>query len=56
MEKIISKIALLGLFSHGKNRISYPLLLATVKISLHTAAVWSRLYPQYAGHGSWGHF
>jgi hypothetical protein len=56
VEKIIAKPARLGLFHNGKCRVSFPMLLATVKLSLHTAAVWSRLHPQYSGYGNWVHF
>ena len=51
VEKIIAKVAMLGLFHNGKCRLRYRLLLATVKISMHTAAVWSRLHPQCDGYG-----
>ena len=56
VEKIIAKVAVLGLFHNGKCRLHYPALLATVKLSLHTAALWSRMHPQYDGHGDWAHF
>jgi len=56
VEKLIAKPAMLGLFNNGKCRVSYPLLLSAVKLSLHTAAVWSRLHPQYSGYGDWAHF
>ena len=46
VEKIIAKVAVLGLFHNGKCRLHYPALLATVKLSLHTAALWSRMHPQ----------
>ena len=49
VEKIISKPAGMGLFHNGKCRLGYELLLATVKITLHTSAVWSRLRPQFDG-------
>ena len=56
VEKIISKPAGMGLFHNGKCRLGYELLLATVKITLHTSAVWSRLRPQFDGCGNWPHF
>ena len=34
----------------------YNLLVDSVKLTLHTTALWSRMYPQYPGHGFWGHF
>ena len=55
-EKLIAKVAVLGLFHNGKCRLGYRMLLATVKLSMHTAAVWSRLHPQYDGYGDWAHF
>ena len=56
VEKIISKPASLGLFHNGKCRLGYQLLNATVKIALHTSAVWSRLHQQFDGYGNWPHF
>ena len=56
VEKLIAKVAMLGLFHNGKCRLGYRMLLATVKLSMHTAAVWSRLHPQYDGYGDWAHF
>ena len=46
VEKIISKPTGMGLFHNGKCRLGYDLLLAAVKVTLHTSAVWSRLPPQ----------
>ena len=34
-------------FNNVKNRSHYNLLVASVKITLHAATLWSRLYPQY---------
>ena len=56
VEKIIAKVACLGLFHHGKCRLRYKMLLAAVKIAVHTAALWSRAHPQYSGYGDWAHF
>ena len=56
VEKIISKPTGMGLFHNGKCRLGYDLLLAAVKVTLHTSAVWSRLHPQFDGYGNWPHF
>jgi hypothetical protein len=59
VEKLIAKVAVLGLFHNGKCRLGYHMLLATAELSVRTAAVWSRLLrPQYQcdGYGDWARY
>ena len=55
VEKIIGQIVHHASFNNVKNRSHYNLLVAAVKLTLHTTAVWSRLYPQYPGYGDHPH-
>ena len=43
-------------FDGNRSELLLLLLLATVKITLHSSAVWSRLRPQFDGYGNWPHF
>ena len=56
VEKIIGQVVHHRAYNNCKNRWYYNLLVDSVKLSLHTTAVWSRMYPQYPGYGFWGHF
>lgn len=56
VEKIIGQVVHHKSFNNVKNRSHYNLLVDSVKITLHAAALWSRLYPQYPGYGDWSHF
>ena len=55
VEKIIGQIVHHASFNNVKSRSHYNLLVAAVKLTLHVTAVWSRIYPQYPGHGDYPH-
>lgn len=51
-----SHIRALKAFNNIKNRTSYNIIVASVNLTCHLTALWTRMYPQFRGYSNGPHF